>query len=102
MDSPIADVQRINYDAALNGRLPVYGLGGNDYFFSDDNSAITTLDGGAGFDSFQIGQIFGSKRDAAEGALAAAGHVPRPDRDDARLAQPRHARTARRPGRLRQ
>src|SRR5688500_14300830 len=69
VDSPIADVQRINYDAALNGRLLVYGLGGNDSFFTDDNSAITTLDGGAGSDTFQIGQVFGSKRDAAEGAL---------------------------------
>ena len=62
-------VQRINYDAALNGRLNVYGLGGNDYFAVDDNSAITSLDGGAGYDTFQIGQIFGMKRDADEGAL---------------------------------
>ncbi len=62
-------VQRINYDAALNGRLSVYGLGGNDAFFVDDNSAITTLDGGAGNDLFQIGQIFGFKRDAEEGFL---------------------------------
>ena len=30
-------VQRINYDTALNGRLIVYGLGGNDAFFTDDN-----------------------------------------------------------------
>jgi hypothetical protein len=35
---------------------------GNDYFAVDDNSAITTLDGGAGNDNFQIGQIFGSPR----------------------------------------
>ena len=65
-------VQRINYDTALNGRLTVYGLGGNDAFFADDTSAIVTLDGGAGDDSFQIGQIFGTKRDAepTEGAPA--------------------------------
>ena len=50
----------INYDANLNGRLIVEGLGGNDYFAVDDNSAITTLDGGAGDDNFQIGQIYGS------------------------------------------
>jgi len=56
-------IQRINYDAALNGRLSVYGRGGNDYFFVDDNSAITTLDGGFGYDTFQVGQIFGLKRD---------------------------------------
>ena len=62
-------VQRINYDTALNGRLSVYGMGGNDAFFVDDNSAITTLDGGAGFDLFQVGQIFGFKRDAEEGFL---------------------------------
>ena len=67
---PSADVQRINYDAALNGRLSVYGLGGNDAFFVDDNSAITTLDGGAGYDTFQIGQIFGLKRDTERGRAA--------------------------------
>ena len=33
------------------------------HFYVDDNSAITTLDGGAGYDMFQIGQIFGTKRD---------------------------------------
>ena len=57
-----AQVERINYDANLNGRLIVEGRGGNDYFAVDDNSAITTLDGGAGDDNFQIGQIFGSQR----------------------------------------
>ena len=55
--------ERINYDTAINGRLIVNGLGGNDYFASDDNSAITTLDGGAGNDTFQIGQIYGLSRD---------------------------------------
>ena len=82
-------VQQINYDTALNGRLSVYGLGGNDSFAVDDNSATTTLDGGAGNDTFQIGQIFGSKRDAeTRRRAAAAGHVPVPDRDDPRLAEP--------------
>jgi hypothetical protein len=57
-------VERINYDTAINGRLIVNGLGGNDWFASDDNSAITTLDGGAGNDTFQIGQIYGLQRDA--------------------------------------
>ena len=56
------EVQRINYDANLNGRLQVYGAGGNDYFAVDDNSAITSLDGGSGKDVFQIGQIYGSQR----------------------------------------
>src|SRR5262249_29052789 len=44
--SPSA-VERVNYDDHL-GRLSVDGLGGNDAFYVDDNSAITTLDGGAG------------------------------------------------------
>ena len=68
-NEPTTAVQRVNYDAALNGRLSVFGRGGNDAFYVDDNSAITTLDGGAGNDSFQIGQIFGLKRDTDEGAL---------------------------------
>ncbi|HEX6131969.1 MAG TPA: hypothetical protein VF044_09565, partial [Actinomycetota bacterium] len=69
-------VQRINYDSALNGRLAVYGLGGNDYFGVDDNAAITTLDGGAGNDIFQIGQIFGFKRDEENGGLLPADTFP--------------------------
>jgi hypothetical protein len=60
----VAATERINYDAAINGRLEVFGLGGNDHFAADDNSAITTLDGGAGSDTFQIGQLYGSKRNA--------------------------------------
>src|SRR6185503_6596702 len=70
-------VERINYDTAINGRLKVYGLGGNDYFAVDDNSAITTLDGGADNDRFQIGQIYGVKRDSlqsiGDGASYAVG-----------------------------
>ncbi|MEY2518223.1 MAG: large repetitive protein, partial [bacterium] len=60
------DVEKINYDTAINGRLTVLGRGGNDFFASDDNSAITTLDGGLGDDTFQVGQIYGLKRDALE------------------------------------
>ena len=63
------EVQRINYDTGLNGRVRVEGRGGNDAFYSDDTTAIVTLDGGLGYDSFQIGQIFGQRRDAAEGLL---------------------------------
>src|SRR5262249_44150747 len=59
-------VQRVNYDSAINGRLAVYGLGGNDYFAVDDNAAATTLDGGVGDDSFQIGQIYGLQRDGSQ------------------------------------
>jgi uncharacterized protein (UPF0371 family) len=88
-NEPSSEVQRINYDTALNGRLSVYGLGGNDYFASDDNSAITTLDGGSGFDTFQIGQIFGNKRDGSEGGDRSREQFPlssgkrRPDRNEA-------------------
>ena len=56
------EVQRINYDANLNGRLKVNGLSGDDWFAVDNNSVITSLDGGLGDDSFQIGQIYGSQR----------------------------------------
>ena len=58
-------VQRVNYDANINGRLTVYGLAGDDWFAIDDNSAVTTLDGGAGNDMFQTGQIYGSQRKPA-------------------------------------
>lgn len=62
-------VQRVNYDRALNGRLTVLGLGGNDHFYADDTTTTITLDGGAGDDVFQIGQVFGTKRDAAAGGV---------------------------------
>ena len=61
-------VQRINYDRALNGRITVFGMGGNDAFYVDDTQATMTLDGGAGNDSFQIGQIFGTQRDSENAA----------------------------------
>jgi len=63
------EVQRINYDTGLNGRLVVEGRGGNDAFYSDDATVITTLDGGEGFDTFQIGQVFGANRNQVDGNL---------------------------------
>lgn len=68
-------VQRVNYDGAVNGRLEVFGLGGNDYFASDDNAAITTLDGGEGNDTFQIGQLYGLQRDALEHTSSPIGNT---------------------------
>src|SRR5207248_303708 len=68
------DVERVNYDSAVNGRLNVFGLGGNDYYAADDNATTTTLDGGAGDDSFQIGQLYGLRRTSSgsmSGNLAA-------------------------------
>lgn len=56
------DVERINYDENINGRLIVNGGAGNDYIAVDGNSALTTLDGGAGDDTFQIGQLYKGQR----------------------------------------
>ena len=79
-NEPSALVQRINYDTALNGRITVFGEGGNDAFYVDDTSATITLDGGAGNDVFQIGQIFGTQRDGQNapdgGALLPADTFP--------------------------
>ena len=77
-------VERINYDENINGLL-VAGLGGDDYFASDDNSALTTLDGGAGNDTFQFGQLFGTARvpadvaaeDAFDTTLTTRGYLSR-------------------------
>ncbi len=79
-NEPSSKVQRITYDRALNGRITVYGLGGNDAFYVDDTQATMTLDGGAGNDAFQIGQIFGTQRDSDPapdgGALLPADTFP--------------------------
>jgi len=66
-DSAFDVVERINYDENINARLRIEGHGGHDSFFVDDNSSITTLDGGADNDYFHVGQMFGSRRDAAAG-----------------------------------
>ena len=62
------DVQRVNYDLGLDdvapGGLLVEGLGGDDTFATDDTSARAVLDGGAGDDTFQIGQLYGTQRNA--------------------------------------
>ena len=109
------DVERIGYDTAVNGRVTVYGLSGNDYFASDDTSAVVTLDGGSGNDTFQIGQIYGLQRDATEytgttptnttgvttgGSLAPSRRL-RHHRDDPRLAERRREPVTRGPGRHR-
>ena len=118
-------VQRVNYDSSINGRLMVFGQGGNDFFAVDDNAATTTLDGGAGNDTFQIGQIYGLQRDGSQPTnRAGRQHARRIDRhalrpvpatrqfadaaehlrhggDDARLAQRRRDFAAGRRGRHR-
>ncbi|MCJ8339821.1 MAG: LEPR-XLL domain-containing protein [Pseudomonadales bacterium] len=65
-----ATFERINYNGNINARLTINGQDGNDHFFSDDNSSITTLDGGAGVDNFQIGQLFADDRLASLGNVA--------------------------------
>src|SRR5262249_38142077 len=68
-------VERVNYDTGINGRLNVYGLGGNDHFASDDARATTTPDGGKGNDAFQIGQLYGLQRDSLEHSPTPAGNT---------------------------
>jgi hypothetical protein len=77
-NEPSNEVLRVNYDTALNGRISILGMGGNDAFYSDDTSVIVSLQGGAGDDSFQIGQIFGYKRTdlPTEGNLLAQDVFP--------------------------
>jgi hypothetical protein len=62
-------VERINYNENINARLTINGHAGADEFYSDDNSSITTLDGGAGADIFQIGQLYGADRQSPFVAL---------------------------------
>jgi hypothetical protein len=53
----------------------VNGLAGDDRFFADDNSSITTLDGGTGDDFFQFGQMFGIDRDTANDSVAPGDEI---------------------------
>ena len=70
VNNPNANVQRINYDTGLNGRLTVLTYGGNDSVFVDDTTVNMTIDTGAGNDAIHVGQIFGTKRNAlAHGAF---------------------------------
>ena len=62
--SVLTPVERVEYTDHVNARLIVNGFGGADYFAADDNLAITTLDGGSGSDTFQIGQVYGTERSA--------------------------------------
>src|SRR5262249_24233144 len=62
-------VERINYDVNINGGPFVNALGRNDHVASDDTSTTSTIDGGAGNDTFQIGQVFGSARLPSDVAL---------------------------------
>ena len=67
VNGAFTNIERINYDQNINARLTVNSLGGNDKLVIDDNSSITALDGGDGDDTFQVGQVFGTLRDANAG-----------------------------------
>ncbi|MBQ0721029.1 MAG: LEPR-XLL domain-containing protein [Gammaproteobacteria bacterium] len=70
-------VERINYDASLNGLadidgvveagITINGLLGADEFVFDDTGTTFTVDGGLGEDTFLVGQIFGHEPTAADG-----------------------------------
>lgn len=68
-------VERINYDRNINARLTINGHAGADSFYSDDTSTITTLDGGAGADRFQVGQLFGTDRQSSLGVVALGDEI---------------------------
>ena len=58
-----ATAERINYDYTSNRGLGIFGRDGDDRFALDDNSVMTTIDGGRGDDRFQVGQMFQSTRE---------------------------------------
>jgi hypothetical protein len=60
---PNGFVERVNYDAAIEGRFVIYGRDGDDTFVVDDNMAPTVIFGDAGDDTFQVGQVYASPRD---------------------------------------
>jgi len=66
---PATTAERINYNRSLE-ILQVEAGDGDDKVALDDNWALTIVDGGAGADQFQVGQIFKSARDAAAGIAA--------------------------------
>ncbi len=60
---PATVLERINYNKNLEN-LVLDAAGGNDNMTLDDNWAKTTVLGGTGEDTFQVGQIFKTPRDA--------------------------------------
>ncbi|MBI1840419.1 MAG: hypothetical protein HYR88_06145, partial [Verrucomicrobia bacterium] len=55
--------EKVRYDSSITD-VGVYGGDGDDRFILDDTSSALTLYGEAGNDTFQIGQVFQSSRDA--------------------------------------
>ena len=67
--------ERVDYDSTLEGGLFVFGRAGEDSFALDDDSTVTTIDGGVGDDTFQIGQLFQSPREATDTIETAHGFL---------------------------
>jgi Ca2+-binding RTX toxin-like protein len=55
------DVERIDYDHRIEAMI-INSFAGDDYFALDDNRAVTTINGGLGQDTFQVGQMFATPR----------------------------------------
>ncbi|HEU4841702.1 MAG TPA: hypothetical protein VFT09_09675, partial [Ilumatobacteraceae bacterium] len=56
-------MERVNYDAEINGGVQIFGREGDDTFVMDDNLAGLVIFGDEGNDTFQVGQVFASARD---------------------------------------
>ena len=55
------NIERINFTSGID-IVNLNANGGNDKIFVDGTAKITNIDGGAGNDEFQIGQLYNSKR----------------------------------------
>jgi hypothetical protein len=58
------NVERVNYTGAISDLIVNTGTGAGDSVTMDDNLTYTVVQGGGGNDSFQVGQVFQSQRDA--------------------------------------
>jgi Ca2+-binding RTX toxin-like protein len=68
LQSGSANYERVNYDATIE-RLVINGSSQADRFIVDDTSAPVELNSGAGDDTIEFGQLFGSDRQPPEVAL---------------------------------
>ncbi len=68
------DLERVDYDDLEI--LVVNGLFGDDRFAVDDVRTATTLNGDGGDDIFQVGQLYRSRRDAANANIAFEDEFP--------------------------
>jgi Ca2+-binding RTX toxin-like protein len=60
------DAEHINYDNTIDAGITINTLGGADLVAFDDNSSLTTVNGGDGDDRFQVGQLFGDDPDDSD------------------------------------